>query len=132
MRSPIAVGLAAVAFLAAGCSASDEAKPVAGDLSLITAQSAPQDGLTAIGTAAVSDPGAGVWDEPDGVTIGRITPGNYPVYASRDGWLQIALTRSSTDDNEHDENTDTDLGAAFGWIPATEVKLSVNGATEGE
>ena len=132
MRSPIAVGLAAAAFQAAGCSASDEAKPVAGDLSLITAQSAPQDGLTAIGTAAVSDPGAGVWDEPDGVTIGRITPGNYPVYGSRDGWLQIALTNDDTARNSTDEDNNTDSGAAFGWVPATEVKLSVNGATEGE
>lgn len=103
------------ALLAGGCTKSEEAaQPTKGDLSLIQAQSGPQSGYVTIGEAVVEDPGSGVWDRPDGVTIGRVPPGTYPVYASDDGWLQVAIV---------EEN----LGSHFGWLPASSAKFHVGG-----
>lgn len=96
-----------------GCAQSDDvAQPVAGDLSLIEAQSGARYDYVIVGEVVVEAPGSGVWDEPDGVAIGRIQEGNYPVYASDDGWLQVALVEEKS-------------GPTFGWVPASSVKFIV-------
>lgn len=101
------------ALLLGGCAEPlDEAQSTAGDLSPVEAQTVPQSGLVSIGEATAQAPGSGVWDEPDGVTIGRISEGTYPVYASENGWLRIALV------NEN-------LEPAFGWVPANSVRFRV-------
>lgn len=107
--------LLTVILLAGGCAKSEEAaQSTAGDLSLIQAQSGAQSGYVTIGEAVVEDPGSSVSDRPAGVTIGRVSPGSYPVYASNDGWLQVALAEGKS-------------GPRFGWIPASSAQFHVGG-----
>lgn len=42
-----------------------------------------------VGELVVDPPGAGFWDHPGGVTIGRLPPGTYPVLDSQEGWHQL-------------------------------------------
>lgn len=101
-----------VLFAASACSTGSTAAEATGDLSTIQAQSQGLPALREIGRIHVQEPGTGVWDYPEGVTVGRLADGTYPVYETRDGWLEVAIVGQNSE-------------PAFGWVPAVGVQLEV-------
>ena len=85
----------------------------AGELAPVTVGE-PQSGDTPIGTVIVPKPGAPIVTEPGGITIGRVPPGDTPVYGAQDGWYLVLI--------------DTCEGTAFGWIPDAATKFTPSGA----
>ena len=113
----VTAGSAVAALLVmSACSHSPvEAEPV-GDLSAIEVQSGSQSSgeapFVAIGQARVLDPGTGVWDEPDGVTIGRLPAASFPAYATAGEWVQISYVNA-------------DWEPTLVWVPLSSVQLEV-------
>ena len=101
----------AAALLAggAGCSTTSSVPEGVGDLTPVEAASI-QSGFTQIGVIHTIDPGAPVFDTPDGVTIGSVEVGDFPVYDARGGWYMTAV--------------DTCDGVVFGWVPPSAVTFT--------
>ena len=100
--SAVAILLTTVLGLAGCGSGEPAADDVVGSLELQQAQSSVNEEFVQIGTLVVESP-VPVYDVPDGVTVGRIGEGEYPVYDEVDGWFQVELV-------EEDSNS-------FGWVP---------------
>lgn len=98
-------------LLVAGCTTAPT-EPTGGTLDLLEVPVGPQSGLVKVADAAVGHPGTGVWDSPDGVTVGRLPEGTYAVYGADTEWLQI-------------QYLDGNGEASFGWIPTANTKLDI-------
>lgn len=96
-------------LLLSGCSSPVE--EVAGNLEEVSlSEEELIDQRLVIGVANVKEPGSGLFDEPDGVTIGRIPPGDYSVVKMESNWALIYLP---TDDS------------TYGWIPLTSADVRI-------
>ena len=111
MRSGFPLAVAATLLLTvAGCSqeAPSDTEGV-GDLTPIEV-AATQSGYTVVGKVHAQDPGAPVFNEIDGITIGSIPEGDFDVYDARKGWYMVAV--------------DTCDGVVFGWVPPSAVTFT--------
>lgn len=119
--SAVAVLLVAAAGLTAGCSTTEEqADTPAGNLQSRDVSTQSSDDVISIGTVQVQEPGSGLWDKPDGVTIGRVEPGEYPVYGAQDGWFQVKVAATEPQSQEGDNVA----SPAYAWVPGSSVSFS--------
>ncbi len=79
--------LVGLTLAAGGCSGGQE--ELSGDLSSLPAPSQSADPVQVVATATVPEPGAAAFDEPDGLTVGRLQPGTYEVAKQQSGWLLV-------------------------------------------
>ena len=115
-------------LLLTGCSHSEEKVEGAGNLSEINV-SQPVDGATflssdiQVGVAVAEDP-IPVFDEPDGVTIGRLPAGDYTIVQTKDFWVSIVISQYKTKTG--------DLVSQTGWVPESEVKMLIGSPAQSE
>lgn len=90
----------------AGCGNNNTAEEdVVGSLELQQAQSGVNVEYEPVGELVVEESGAPIYDSFDGVSVGRIGEGEYPVYDVTKGWLQVELAEVGEDSD------------SFVWVP---------------
>ena len=112
MRGLLAAVAVAALLPVAGCSEGQPSEPAGvGDLTPIEV-AATQSGYTVVGVIHAQDPGAPVFNEIGGITIGSIPEGDFDVYDARKGWYMVAV--------------DTCEGVVFGWVPPAAVTFTLS------
>lgn len=104
-------------LLLVGCTSNET--PVVGSLTAISSSSEIPSGVTMVTTSTrigevTVDHSYAVFDAPNGVTIGRIDPGTYPVLETVGDFLQIELPISS------------EYGYPTAYIPLIDTKVTYN------
>lgn len=101
----LTIAAGSMGILALGGCADPETPTGEGNLAPMSAE--PQSGATVIGAVIVNDPVA-IFDEPGGVTIGRLEPGEYAFQGTEGDWVRVGFVGTS------------------GWVVSSEVQLKIN------
>lgn len=75
-----------------------------------------------VGVARVTKQAA-VFDSVDGVSIGRVAPGEYTAVGVVNGWIQIVIPFEA--DVEVEEDVNDTVTSATGWIAPNSVELKM-------
>lgn len=117
------VALGSLVIGLAGCSSS--LPSATGNLSVVysqsgeLSQSSDQTNRKSIGEISINDPGSGVWDEPNGVTVGRVKKGSYLVYSVKDNWYQIGISNTHLVYNSKDDQYQIGTNDLLVWVPSS-------------